>query len=97
VLGIAGLITGCGSSQTVTAVALPIDVWIDHHHVVRRLGLMFAECVSGRRIHFSMTMDLYDYGPQARPSPPRATQVQDITQLVAASLHSIKFGCTSVH
>ena len=74
---------------------LPIDVWIDHRHMVRRLGLMFAECVSGHRIRFDMRMDLYDYGPQAPPSLPKATQVYDITPLMAASLNKIKFGCTS--
>jgi hypothetical protein len=72
---------------------LPVDVWIDHHHMVRRLGLVFAECVSGQRIHLGVSMDLYDYGPQAQPSLPRAIQVYDITPLMAASLDKIKFGC----
>ena len=74
---------------------LPIDVWIDRHHMVRRLGLVFAECVSGQRIHLGMRMDLYNYGPQSRPALPRASQAYDITPLMAASLSKLKFGCTS--
>jgi hypothetical protein len=74
---------------------LPIDVWIDRHHMVRRLGLTFAECVSGQRVHLGMQMDLYGYGPQPQPALPSARRAYDMTPLMAASLSKLKFGCTS--
>lgn len=73
---------------------LPIDVWIGHDHLVRRISLDFAECVANQRLRVGMTMDLYDYGPQKATSVPSDEEAYDITPLLTGALGKIKFGCT---
>ncbi len=75
--------------------SMPIDVWIDHRDLVRRLGMAFSECISGLRVHFGLTMSLYDYGPQSVPTLPSAGQSYDITPMMASTLSRLKFGCTA--
>ncbi len=58
---------------------LPMDAWIDGNSLVRRLGLSFTECVAQQRVQFGMDMDIYDYGSQAQPQMPSATNTFDIT------------------
>lgn len=72
---------------------MPLDVWIDSHHLVRREKLAFAECVSGAHFNFALTTDLYDYGPQTRPRLPPSSQVYDITPLVQAAVRRVRLGC----
>lgn len=74
---------------------MPVDVWIDSHHLVRREKFGFTECVSGMRESIGMTMDLYDYGPQPKPRIPPSSKVYDATPLVSAALSQAKFGCSS--
>ncbi len=74
---------------------MPMDVWIDSHHLVRRESFAFTECASGVRESVGMTMDLYDYGPQRKPQIPPAREVYDATPLVSAALSHAKFGCSS--
>ena len=73
---------------------LPLDVWIDDHSLVRRLGLTLAECVGKAKASFSLTMDLYDYGPQPKPRIPARSGVYDLTPLVTAGLKHAKLGCS---
>ena len=64
---------------------LPIDVWIDAAHLVRRMQMTFdATLSSGQSLHFGMTADISDYGPQPRPALPPAADVQDISALTSA-------------
>jgi hypothetical protein len=72
---------------------IPLNVWIDGHSLVRRLALSFSECVAKARSTFSLTMDLYDYGPQAKPHIPPASRVYDLTPVFAAGLKHAKLGC----
>jgi hypothetical protein len=65
--------------------ALPVDVWIDQHHLVRRMAFAFDEQLpSIGQMHLSMRMDFTDYGPQPAPSLPPASQVTDIGSLAGA-------------
>ncbi len=73
---------------------MPLDVWIDSHNLVRRIALDFGECVSNTSFRFGMTMDLYDYGPQSKPSIPPASKVYNLTPLVTAGLRHAKLGCS---
>ncbi len=73
---------------------LPLEVWIDERSLVRRLGLSLTECVSKVKSSFSLTMDLYDYGPQAKPRIPPRAQVYDLTPLLTAGLKHAKLGCS---
>jgi hypothetical protein len=61
---------------------LPVNVWIDEHHLIRRMQFAFGENVPAvGQMHFSMTMDITGYGPQPAPAIPPASQVTDITSL----------------
>jgi hypothetical protein len=64
----------------------PVDVWVDAHHLVRRIVLSLGfHLASGPVMQETVTGDLTDYGPQPRPTPPQADQVRDLTSLVGAS------------
>lgn len=74
-------------SQTVTRLEalthtsqVPVDVWIDHGHLVRRMEMVYSFTpTGGQMVRESMTANLTDYGPQLRPAAPPADQVQDVT------------------
>jgi hypothetical protein len=61
---------------------IPADVWIDAHHLVRRIALTISG--PGGATALQETADLSDYGPQPRPTPPPADQVQDLSSLIHA-------------
>jgi hypothetical protein len=60
---------------------VPVDVWIDAHHLVRRIALAIGTAAGGGPT-LQETADLSDYGPQPRPTPPPADQVQDLSSLI---------------
>lgn len=65
---------------------LPIDVWIDSHHLVRRMAMSIGlHSASGPAMNENVTVDFTDYGPQPRPTPPPADQVQDLSGVVAGA------------
>jgi hypothetical protein len=67
------------------APTLPIDVWIDSRHLVRRMQMTLdATLPGGQLLHFGMTADLSDYGAQPRPALPPAAEVHDISALASA-------------
>jgi hypothetical protein len=41
----------------------------------------------------SMTMDLYNYGPEAATRLPPSSQAFDLTPLLSASMQNVKLGC----
>jgi hypothetical protein len=58
---------------------LPVNVWIDGHHLVRRMQLSFNETVAGQSLSTAMRIDIPEYGPQPAPQLPPASQVADLT------------------
>jgi hypothetical protein len=65
---------------------VPLDVWIDAHHLVRRIGMSVDfSPPTGPPLTETITEDLTDYGPQPRPTPPPADQVQDLSGLVGGA------------
>jgi hypothetical protein len=65
--------------------SMPIDVWIDQHHLVRRMQFAFSEnAPSVGAIHISMQIGITDYGPQPAPAIPPPSQVTDLTSLASA-------------
>jgi hypothetical protein len=75
--------------------SMPVDAWIDHGNLLRRLAFRVPECVDNVRLSTSMTMDLYDYGTQRPASLPAAADAYDITPLLSSTLSAIHFGCPS--
>lgn len=58
---------------------LPMSVWIDQQHLVRRLQFSFTETVSGQALSIAATVDIPQYGPQPTPHLPPASQVGNLT------------------
>jgi hypothetical protein len=72
--------------QTTGMHAFPINVWVDAHHLVRRVEMaMSMHAGGGEAVQEDMTVDFSDYGPQQRPSPPPADQVTDLDSLIHVS------------
>jgi hypothetical protein len=65
--------------------AMPVKVWIDGHHLVRRMELSFAETVSGQSLNAAIRIDIPQYGPQPAPQLPPASQVADPTRSTAGA------------
>ena len=61
---------------------LPIDVWIDAHHLVRRVVMALdVNAPSGPSLDETVTVDLDHYGPQHRPAPPASGDVLQLNSL----------------
>lgn len=58
---------------------LPIDVWVDAHHLVRQTAMSISLHAEGQSVQESVVADITDYGSQPRPAVPPADQVQDAT------------------
>jgi hypothetical protein len=64
---------------------LPVQVWVDSQHRVRRMTMSFGVCTkSYGTINEQMTLDWSDFGPQPVVEPPPAAQVTDVTSTLAA-------------
>lgn len=75
-----------GLEQATGGQGIPVDVWIDAAHLVRRMEMSIgAAGVPGTGIQETAIADFTDYGPQAPPRPPSAGQVQDLTGLLQHS------------
>jgi hypothetical protein len=73
-----------GLAQAMHGQDLPVDVWIDAHHLVRRLVMSINATGAGAAsIQETVTADFSDYGPQAQPQIPSPDQVQDLTSIAA--------------
>jgi hypothetical protein len=80
---------------TIGSSTLHMQIWIDHHNLARRLYLSFAECVAQQHLRLGMTMDLFDFGTQAKVTLPTDAQSYDITSLVDRQLANQKLGCSA--
>jgi hypothetical protein len=64
----------------------PVDVWIDARHLVRRVATSISLALpSGQAMQESVSVEFSHYGPQPRPAPPPADQVQDLGGLLGSS------------
>jgi hypothetical protein len=59
--------------------SLPIDVWVDASQRVRRFSTQLQMCTPQGTLAESVTMELFDYGPQPDVLVPAASEVTDIT------------------
>lgn len=66
---------------------IPVDVWVDNQHLVRRMRVSFSETLpTGPALGTEITVDFLQYGPQAPPSLPPASQVSDASGLLGSGL-----------
>jgi hypothetical protein len=56
-------------------------VWIDAHHLVRRVQTTLDMDLGGQNIQETVTVDLSDYGPQVPPAAPPASKVLNLSSL----------------
>jgi hypothetical protein len=63
--------------------SVPVDVWIDSRHYVRRMSFhMNMSMPMGQSMAMSMQLTIPQYGPQAEPQAPPASQVTDLSSLM---------------
>jgi hypothetical protein len=73
-------------SRALPSGGIPVDVWIDSSHLVRRVVMTLDVGVpTGPSVHEAVTVDLDHYGPQQAPVPPPSDQVTDLTSLAKAA------------
>jgi hypothetical protein len=70
--------------QVIPGQDVPVDVWIDANHLVRRVVMTLTMGVpNGPSMQETATADITDYGPQPRPTPPPPAQITDASGLGA--------------
>ena len=63
--------------------SIPVDVWVDSRHLVRRLTMTYTVHASGQSLRTQIRMDFLAYGPQQVPQPPPAGQVTDAGSMLS--------------
>lgn len=64
---------------------MPVDVWVDPQHLVRRLALAYRATISGQSLTTQMRLDFLSYGSQPVPATPPAGQVTNASALLSAA------------
>ena len=77
---LAKLIAQMGTSK------IPVEVWVDHQRLVRRMALTLSLSTGAQRARLGMTIDLFEFGPTPSVSPPPQAEVFDVTQAALAGL-----------
>ena len=72
-------------AQTGTS-SIPVEVWIDDHHVVRKMTLGFSLANSGQGLSVHMTIELFGFGPTPSVSAPASGEVFDATHVALSGL-----------
>jgi hypothetical protein len=60
---------------------LPVDVWVDSRHLVRKYVSHFGITVQGAPLTMDMTMLFPHYGSEPKATPPPAAQVKTLSHL----------------
>jgi ribonuclease HI len=63
--------------------SIPVDVWVDSQHLVRRLTMAYTVHASGQSLGTQIRLDFLSYGPQPVPKAPPAGQVTDAGAMLA--------------
>jgi hypothetical protein len=61
---------------------LPVDVWVDKDHLVRREAMKYDMTVQGQRMSMSMTIDMTKYGVEVSARPPKDSDTIDAQELL---------------
>jgi hypothetical protein len=71
--------------QMTGASTLPIDVWVDDQHLVRREKVAFSGTEQGQKSTFDFTVDFTKFGVPVDADAPPADQVADFADLLKAA------------
>ncbi len=79
---------GIAAIEQMTKVTrIPVDVWIDSRHLVRRMMMQFTEHIpsTSGTLSLAMTLDIPSYGRQPTPAFPPASQVTSANSLLGSA------------
>lgn len=62
--------------------SIPVDVWVDSQHLVRRLTMAYIVRASGQSLRTQIRLDFLSYGSQPVPKAPPSRQVTDAASLL---------------
>jgi hypothetical protein len=65
--------------------SLPIEVWIDSRHMVRKLQLSLSSSVSGQHVGTKIEEELFGFGPTPGVNPPASDEVLELPDSSLAS------------
>jgi hypothetical protein len=67
---------------------IPVDVWVDGHHLIRRMRIDLSLAPSAHipsHVDEVVTVDLFNFGPKPAVTAPPADQTEDLSALTARS------------
>jgi hypothetical protein len=72
--------------QITGAKRIPMDVWIDSHHLVRQMRVNLTThpssgTLAGQPVNETLTVDLFNFGPKPGVAAPPASQTEDLSAL----------------
>lgn len=70
---------------------IPMDVWVDSHHLVRQMRIQLGlhpntGTLAGQSVNESVTVDLFNFGPKPAVATPPAGQTEDLSALTGSGL-----------
>jgi hypothetical protein len=65
----------------------PVEVWVDRHHLVRRMKMSLKMKVppQNRTMNMDITTEMYDFGPKPKAKRPPASETLDASKLPGAT------------
>jgi hypothetical protein len=67
---------------------IPVDVWVDDQHLVRRERIAYSTELQGQKASFDFTIDITKYGVDVDADAPPADQVTDLSALTGSTQSS---------
>ena len=58
---------------------MPVQVWVDAHGLVRRIGLELSQKVGSHTVNTSMQIEYFDFGATPTATPPASSETYDAT------------------
>ncbi|WP_445152273.1 hypothetical protein [Baekduia sp. Peel2402] len=71
--------------QMTGTATIPVDVWVDDQHLVRREKLAYDTTVQGQKSSFDFTIDITKYGIDVDAKAPPADQVADFADVLGGA------------
>jgi hypothetical protein len=71
--------------QTSGVRTMPVDVWVDDQHLVRRERIAYTGTEQGQKASFDMTIDFTKFGVDVDVAAPPAAQVTDLAALTGGT------------